>query len=354
MEVTKELVFRSLSLAGLVAEMEGENTGRWKQCLQKLAHQPVSFQSSFKKYQQAYHQAHGGGWIDISLILMFENRPLGLWPLSIHCHGGRYLLTSHGLPMWAPVFAGGEEKAIVKKLVVKCLNFLEIMGTELNIKEVQSREAFAGETVLSEWHRQSLLRGGRPSLEYDLYLDLSPGWENVRAKFRDSYKPLINSGLRTWKTEVFGSGLEKSAWEEFRSLHREAAGRKTRADSTWEIQFQAVKGDDSFVVFLRDENNRMVGGGLFDLSATEGNYSVGAYDRSLFKKPLGHVVQALAIKEMIRRNIKWYRIGTRPFSGNSPGSFSKERSIAYFKEGFSSHLVPVYLMSHPIPSPVPT
>lgn len=348
--MVNEQVARSLELAGLSAELGAQAADTWQGCLAKISYQPVSFKSISRKYQQTYHQNLGGNWFDISLVLKHENRPTGLWPLSLHSNDQGYFLTAQGLPLGPPLFVGNERKTIVRRLVTKCLEFLEILGSELNIKEYQSRQAFTGENDLSEWHRQSLLRGGRPSLEYDLYLDLSPGWENVRTNFRDSYKSLINSGLRMWKTDVLGSELKQKAWEEFRSLHCEAAGRKTRPDSTWEIQFQAVKQDESFVVFLRDERERMVGGGLFDLTPTEGNYSVGAYDRSLFKKPLGHVVQALAIREMIRRRVKWYRIGARPFPGNAPHSDLKERSIAHFKEGFSSHLMPVYLMTHPIPT----
>jgi len=82
----------------------------------------------------------------------------------------------------------------------------------------------------------------------------------------------------------------------------------------------------------------MVGGALFHTTPDEGLYAVGAYDRSLFDKPLGHVAQALAIEEMVRRGIRWYRIGTRTYPGDSPAPSTKDLNISDFKQGFASHL----------------
>ena len=80
----------------------------------------------------------------------------------------------------------------------------------------------------------------------------------------------------------------------------------------------------------------MVGGGLFSFTSDEGLYVVGAYDRSLLDKPLGHVVQYRAIEELKKRDVKWCKIGTRPYSSNAPTPTDKEISIANFKQGFAT------------------
>ena len=84
--------------------------------------------------------------------------------------------------------------------------------------------------------------------------------------------------------------------------------------------------------------NTDVGGGLFACTRDEAAYSVAAYDRELFDKPLGHVVQFTAIKALKERGIRWYRIGARPFVGDAPAPSEKELAIADFKHGFASHL----------------
>ena len=60
------------------------------------------------------------------------------------------------------------------------------------------------------------------------------------------------------------------------------------------------------------------------------------YDRALFDQPIGHLVQMLAIEEMKRRGIAWYRIGRRSYAGENPPPDAKEQNIGVFKEGFST------------------
>ncbi len=93
---------------------------------------------------------------------------------------------------------------------------------------------------------------------------------------------------------------------------------------------------------------QMVGGGFFSTSRDEGQYSVGAYDRSLFDKPLGHVVQYRAIEEMRGRGIRWYKLGARPYLSDIPIPTDKEMSISDFKQGFASHIFPRYCLKHSI------
>ena len=75
-------------------------------------------------------------------------------------------------------------------------------------------------------------------------------------------------------------------------------------------------------------------------------YGVGTYDRSLFEKPLGHVVQYCAIELMKARELRWYKIGQRPYPSEQPRATDKEFSIAEFKQGFATHLFPQYVLQY--------
>jgi len=129
-------------------------------------------------------------------------------------------------------------------------------------------------------------------------------------------------------------------WDEFRLLHLAVAGRATRSLQSWDAQLQAIAAQAAFLVYLRDPDGRMVGGGLFHISRDEGLYAVAAYDRALFDKPLGHVVQYQAILEMKNRHLRWYKLGSRVFPVDEPPPSAKELSIAEFKQGFASHVFP--------------
>jgi len=71
------------------------------------------------------------------------------------------------------------------------------------------------------------------------------------------------------------------------------------------MHLEDIGNQNAFSVYLRDTEGAMIGGGFFNFTRDEGVYSVGAYDRSLFDKPLGHVVQFRAIEELKSRGIRW-------------------------------------------------
>ncbi len=129
-------------------------------------------------------------------------------------------------------------------------------------------------------------------------------------------------------------------------LHAAVAGRVTRTLESWQLQHAALTNDEGFLIVLRDAGGRMVGAGYFMCSADEGIYAVAAYDRNLFDKPLGHVVQFRAIEELQRRGCRWYRIGTRCYPCDEPAPNAKELAIATFKQGFASHVIPSFQLTH--------
>jgi lipid II:glycine glycyltransferase (peptidoglycan interpeptide bridge formation enzyme) len=99
-------------------------------------------------------------------------------------------------------------------------------------------------------------------------------------------------------------------------------------------------------VYLRDQQDKLIGAALFVHNQSKANYFTGVYDRQLFDQPLGHLVQWEAILEMQRRGIGVYRIGERLFSGLIPHPSEKELSISLFKEGFTNKITPVSFLVH--------
>ena len=125
-------------------------------------------------------------------------------------------------------------------------------------------------------------------------------------------------------------------------MHQSVEGRSTRSLDSWGAQLEAIACFAAFFVFFRDGANKMVGSGLFYVTRDECVRAVGAYDRSLFDKPLGHMIQYQAIEEMKSRNICWYKLGRRSYLGNAPEPSAKKLSISDFKQGFTCHLFPIH------------
>jgi FemAB family protein len=187
--------------------------------------------------------------------------------------------------------------------------------------------------------------GAKSFLEHELFIDLSLPIIEIKSKIRKSFKSLITSGQKLWKVEVMESENIK-IWEEFKKLHIKVAGRKTRSDKTWEIHYKDICENKSFLIYLLDNNNEMVGGGLFQYTKDEALYAVAAYDRNQFDKPMGHVIQFRAIEELKKRTASWYKLGGRPFLNGQANPTEKEIKIAEFKHGFSTHLFSRIILVH--------
>lgn len=331
--------------SGLRCNSRFDNRDQWNKTLLHLSYVPSSYTNSSIDYQILYQSGHGGDWRDISMVLLHDNRPCGVWPLSLSIKDGAAFITSHGLPVLPPLFACDLHTSIRKKIVKLCLDFLEELCRESGIYSWESIESYSLDPFpsLSEWHIESMRRGAKPALRHELFVDLSLDIPSIKARFRKSYKPLISSGNRYWDVDIMSSA-NRQVWTEFRQLHLISAGRQTRSDESWDAQHHAISEGNAFFVYLRNPGGIMVGGGFFTISRDESHYVTAAYDRSLFSKPLGHVVQFRAIEEMKNRGLRWYKLGERPYPSDSPSQ--KELSIAVFKEGFATHLLPQYHLKH--------
>jgi FemAB family protein len=337
----------TFSGAGLEATFRNLDPGGWDAASAALAYIPVLYSRHSLEYQQAYHSLGGGRWTDLSIALHHNNKAIGIWPLTLAALNGDTVVSSQGLPILPPLFAFETPPTIRKNLIGKILNGLEELCAAHGVKHWASQILFDGASAapLSEWHHQIMAKGGRAQVLADLYVDLSLDIENIRKHFRKSYKPLISLGLRTWAIEIV-RGRDENAWRSFKALHKKAAGRATRSDHTWDLQLAAIAAGEAFMVVLRDTSGEMVGAGFFAVTPHEASYSVGAYDRDLFDKPLGHVVQQAAIEEMKRRGLRWYHIGRRPYPNEAPAPSKKELSIGEFKQGFATAILPRYVLRY--------
>jgi FemAB family protein len=333
---------RLLVEVGLHAKKRKEALSDWQQTTHKIAYLPVDYSGPMIDYQIEYFSGNGLACKDISLVLMHDNSPCGLWPLSATFESdGRWRIGSSGAAVLPPLFVAGLARKSVKSMTAGCFKFLVSLCAHIGQPGFDTAEPFSGGEGLSVWHDQLMQGDAKVELRHDLFIDLSGSLAEIKSGFRKSYKSLITSGSKLWKIQVI-TVADPQQWDEFRALHRAISGRVTRSDESWCLQHEAIASGDAFFVCLRDDAESMVGGGLFHVTEHEGFYAIGAYDRSLFDKPLGHVVQYHAIEEMKSRGLKWYKLGPRFYPSDIPSPSDKEITISQFKQGFASHLFPRY------------
>lgn len=328
----------------LEASLYLETPDAWFDVWRQLAYQPVAAQRTMLAYQQAYLEGAGQTVHDLSLILRSDGRPVGLLPLCLQQVGALWKISSMGAAVSAPLFTAGLSPRTVKKLCTRVLAVLQQFARHLGQDELLTEQpcwpSSGGTTSCSEWHQQLMSAGAIIQTRHDLFADLNPDLATIRSTFRKSYRPLINVALKTWQAAVMDAdNADPNTWAEFKQLHKDVAGRSTRSDSTWALQWIMVQSRDAFLVTLRDPaDQRLIGAGLFQFTVDEGLYAVGAYDRALFDKPLGHAVQQRAIETLKTLGVRWYQVGERHYSQSPHTPSAKEVAISEFKQGFSSHL----------------
>ena len=167
---------------------------------------------------------------------------------------------------------------------------INVISKKLDIERCQfvNMEYFK----LSEFYKYLLESSQETFTTHHLLVDLSLSIDEIRTRFRNSCKYRINQGFREWQVEVHEE-VSKD-FDSFRLLHKEVAQRITRPIQSWNIQ----KEIDDKVSFLTvsDQQDSIVGVGLFNCSKTLGVYESGVYKRELFDRPLGHPVQMRAIE----------------------------------------------------------
>lgn len=320
----------------------------WAATCERLSFRPVNYLASALDYQLAYQRGHGGEWQDVSCVLLSNRKAVAVWPLTVAERNGVAMLSSQGLPVMPPLFVAECPALTCKKYTADCLRIAELLAVRIGVPKWRSASVCVEHGGISDWQLAAMGRGASCDVRHELYVDLRLNMAEIKSRFRKSFRSLVNSGERLWQVEILRVPGDAAVWDEFRGLHVEVAGRATRSLESWRVQHEALTADEAFLVALRDTNARMIGAGYFMCSADEGVYAVGAYDRSLFDKPVGHVVQYRAIEELQRRGCKWYRIGTRFYPSDNPPPSEKELAIAHFKHGFASHVFPSFQLTHSV------
>ncbi|HUY69262.1 MAG TPA: FemAB family protein, partial [Alphaproteobacteria bacterium] len=326
------------------------NSRLWQDLLERTTYVPYPYLPSNLDYELEYHSDKGGHWDDQSFLLRVAGNIVAAWPLTFSESEGKRAITSCGSELLPPLFSASAPDSTKKKAVKRCYDFLEHIARRLDVKEFRSSELFLGAPGLGDWYMEGAHRGAVCDIRHDLYLNTQQPIEDIAKGFRSTSNQSIRQAADLWRYAILPSAdaNSSSVWKEFEDLHLNVAGRKTRSEKSWRLQRDAIATGTGMLVYLRDDANRMVGGGFFEFSKTEANYSVAAYDRALFGKPVGHLVQWVAIQEFVKRGIEWYRIGGYPLATDKPVPTEKELSIGLFKKGFASHVFPRFILKHSI------
>lgn len=324
------------SAKGITFERFDSARDKWQEVLNKCSLYPTEYDPFILGYFDVRHTDEQDEYANMSTVIFLDGNAIAVWPLVIKGKEGARVLGSNGGDLIAPLHIDSISSKVLKKLNAACFEVVQGLGARLRISQLKTRVFNFGGGA-SDWHRLWLAEGACNEPQFMLYVDLDQSLESIKSNFRKSYRPLVTKGLRQWQVELISAENDET-FAEFKALHVHESGRQTRSDGTWQAQYQAIKDGSAFLVALRESDGKFVGGGLFYFNRTMALYAVGAYERALFKEPLGHVVQYKAMEYLLSQNVKLYCIGHRPYAQDALEPTTKEMSIGQFKEGFATDM----------------
>ena len=174
----------------------------------------------------------------------------------------------------------------------------------------------------------------------DLHKSTSELWKELRS----SYKALINKSERIYKIFVMDAdSITRPQFEAYCEVHHKAAGRVTRPQRTFDIQYEMLQNNQACLIGVEIDGT-WASFAYFLNSKYSAYYGSGAEDPELVTKtPLGPVMQWAAIKHYAEVGLRYLELdnqyfGSQLFECPSP----KDMSISFFKRGFGGSLTPLY------------
>ena len=341
-ELTLKDVKNIIDDIDLNAEFRADSKHKWADVIYQAENVSVFYMEHYVNYQTAVFNYLSDSSKDISLILLHDKRPCGVWPLMFDVNDKepiKSINNQYGGVVIPPQFIRNFPKKSQRKVIKKCINFLNKLIIACN-KNCWRTNELSLNGDMGQWNQILLEMGAKlDKVNYEMFVDLSLPLKEIRSSIRKSFRPLVSSGLKNWNITVMDKYDEKS-WNKFIKLHKKVAGRITRSVESWNIQHEAIRSGDAFLVYVSSTKGDMVGGGYFDMSKDQCNYSVGTYDKKLSNHPLGHMVQYQAILTMKEKGKKIYYLGDRFYKEDLPLISKKRVDISYFQQGFSNQIFP--------------
>ncbi len=181
----------------------------------------------------------------------------------------------------------------------------------------------------------ALLRAGASYCSaFRAVVDLNETDDALFSDLRSHHRRQVKKGraLLTLRA-VDEANPDKAAFDSFRDLHAEVAGRVTRPLESWEEVFMLIRQGEASLL-LAEIEGQLVGGTLTLDAGETSYYASGAYRRDMFDKPISHFPLFHSFAHARARGRRWFDVGD--LKGEGIPLTEKEANIAEFKAGFTS------------------
>jgi hypothetical protein len=298
---------------------------------------------------------HTSGWIDYahamrpsaenkSFAVVRGKQVLAVAPVIVETCEGEKRLTYGGLNTPFPAFfndLGEADRRSIEKFIFHHLlagvapDYAAFYVPPL-IDRIIEREAVANPLLDAGFSESSLstnvLKLGRDELD-------------VFRAFRKGCKSDIKTAQKRGFTVAIidSDNFDPSRFDQYKAIHRAAAGRQTRPDATWNQQQSWLQVGQSILAITEFEGRPVS-------AAFVNTYKSRAYYQSAATLPefegqvgLGHIAQWMLIMYLNKKSFDWYEIGWNYSAGFSQEYPSRKLlGISRFKAGFGADIFPLF------------
>jgi hypothetical protein len=301
---------------------------------------------------------HTTGWIEytasmplsgssenLSFAVTDGNRLLGLVPLIKERHGNRTHFAYGGWNTPFPAFLdsmGDAERKAVEKFVFETARTVsdvdyacfyvcglneEVLDGSLRVNPIP-KHGFHDTTIstyilnLQNEDEEALYRGFRKGCKSD-----------IKTAQKHGFNAVI----------VDGDNYEPQFFDNYRSIHREAAGRQTRSDESWEKQRSWLKAGKSVLALLEKDGTHVSAAFINTYKEKAYYQSAGTLPSFEGERGAGHLVHWEIIRYLKRKGYKWYETGNNHHPNVSQEvADGKLLGISRFKAGFGADIYPLF------------
>lgn len=297
------------------------------------------YQLDWIKYQKKYSKNYFKK--DLSFLALLDNKAVGICPIFLEEYKGILSFTYSLGYLSAPVLADN----LTRKRHNKILDGIMLYIDNLACKYKISKSMFMYDPFINNY-KVNVLTG------FD-YIDTTISTRIIKLSYEKNYleglmtkgaRQSIRAGLSVFKYEVFDyRNINKNIFEQYKQQHFKTAGRKTRSDSTWDIQYEMILKGYGVLVAAKYEN-KYVGFGNFLITNKKVYYASYA-DDDKFRKygPIGHALIWEAINYCKKREFNIFELGWQEDVNSiflQPDK--KETTITQFKKSLGGESAPLF------------
>ena len=298
----------------------------WNNCLERMSIIPPFYKWNMINYYLEYFNSDKY----LKLILKDDNKFVGVFFIIIK--NDNEIISAQNCIL-EPVYIDDFDSKKKEKINNDILDFIFYLKDEFKVQKLNFRVMQPGLfTSISDWHYKISQISTSNEDIFSLYINLKLSIQNIKTQIRKSYKSLINKGFKIWNINLFDStNITEKIWNDFKKLHFESAGFKTRSDDTWNLQYKMILENEAFIIAANNDDHEFIGFALILTGKNISQYGVAAYNRNLFDLPIGHPIQMKVIEILKEKKHSLYYLGDISSNGDE-----KLNNIIKFKKGFAN------------------